>query len=157
MAAADPGRARHFGQVIERLPHRLEELLAAPSRPRGEHPPIPQAPGIYLFSEHGAPVYVGQSRNLRRRLADHTNQSGGSETATFAFILAKDDAGPEASGMTRKEIQRSFGPLFDRTKQRVSRMDVQFIVMDDPIERTIFEMYAALHLGTEHYNSFETH
>ena len=36
-------------------------------------------------------------------------------------------------------------------------MDVRFMVMRDPIERTIFEVYAALHLGTEHYNSFETH
>ena len=157
MAAADPGRARHFWQVIERLPHRLEELLAAPSRPRGEHPPIPQAPGIYLFSEHGAPVYVGQSRNLRQRTGEHTWPSSGREMATLAFRITIEDAGPAASGMTRKEIERRYGPLFDRTKERVSRMDVQFIVMDDPIERTIFEMYAALHLGTEHYNSFETH
>ena len=154
---ADPGRARHFERIIERLPDRLEELLAAPSRPRKEHPSIPQAPGIYLFSEHGAPVYVGQTRNLRRRLADHTNQNGGSETATFAFKIATEDAGPEASGVTRKEIERRFGSLFDRAKKRVSRMDVQFIEMGDPIERTVFEVYAALHLGTEHYNSFETH
>ena len=155
--AADPGRARHFGRIIERLPDRLNELLAAPSRPRKEHPPITQAAGIYLFSEHGAPVYVGQTRNLRRRLADHTNQSGGSETASFAFKIVTEDAGPAASGMTRKEVERRFEPHFRQAKERVSRMDVQFIVMDDPIERTIFEMYAALHLGTERYNSFETH
>ncbi len=36
-------------------------------------------------------------------------------------------------------------------------MDVRFILMPDPIERTLFEVYAALHLGTERYNSFETH
>ena len=31
-------------------------------------------------------------------------------------------------------------------------MDVQFIEMSDPIARTIFEIYAAMHLGTETYN-----
>ena len=154
---ADPGRARHFDRVVERLPDRLDGLLAAPSRPRKEHPPIPQAPGIYLFSEYGEPVYIGQTRNIQRRLADHTKPSGGSETATFAFILAQEDAGPEASGMTRKEIESRFAPLFRQAKERVSRMDIQFIELDDPIERTIFEVYAALHLGTERYNSFETH
>ena len=155
--AADPERARHFGRVIERLPDRLDDLRAAPARPRKEHPPIPQAPGIYLFSEHGAPVYVGQTRNLRERLGEHTRPSSGREMATFAFRITIEDVGSAAAGMTRKEIESRFAPLFRQAKERVSRMNVQFIEMDDSIERTVFEMYAALHLGTEHYNSFETH
>lgn len=154
---ADPGRARHFDRVVERLPDRLDGLLAAPSYPREEHPPIPQAPGIYLFSEHGAPVYVGQTRNLRERLGEHTRPSSGREMATLAFRITIEDVGAAASGMTRKEIESRFAPLFRQAKERVSRMDIQFIGMDDPIERTVFEIYAALHLGTERYNSFETH
>ncbi len=36
-------------------------------------------------------------------------------------------------------------------------MNVQFIEVRDPILRTLFEVYAALELGTEEFNSFETH
>lgn len=36
-------------------------------------------------------------------------------------------------------------------------MTVQFIELADPIERTTFEIYAALALTTSEFNSFETH
>ena len=36
-------------------------------------------------------------------------------------------------------------------------MDVQFIELADPIARTLFEIYAALALGTTEFNRFETH
>ena len=83
--------------------------------------------------------------------------SSGQNTASFAFNIAKRTSGPMPAKPTREEIEGLIKPLFTRAKERVSRMDVQFIEMDDPIERTIFEVYAALHLGTEKYNSFETH
>ena len=154
--APDPERAQHLDDVIHRLPNRLRELKAAPSHPRKGHRSIPKAPGIYLFSEAGEPIYVGQTRNLRRRLADHTNPSGGHNTATFAFLLARDGA-EQAGAETRAELESRLQQPFEKAKDRVSRMDVQFIEMDDPIERTLFEVYAVLHLGTEKYNSFETH
>jgi hypothetical protein len=43
-----------YGPVVARLPGLLEELLAAPAAKVSEHPPIPEAPGIYLFSPLGA-------------------------------------------------------------------------------------------------------
>ncbi len=36
-------------------------------------------------------------------------------------------------------------------------MGVQFIELADPVERTLFEVYAALALDTSEFNSFETH
>ena len=36
-------------------------------------------------------------------------------------------------------------------------MEVQFIELADPIERTLFEVYAALALATTEFNKFETH
>ena len=36
-------------------------------------------------------------------------------------------------------------------------MVVQSTELPDPVERTLFEVYAALALGTEKFNSFETH
>jgi hypothetical protein len=36
-------------------------------------------------------------------------------------------------------------------------MDVRFIEIDDAMTRTILEVYAAQALGTDEFNSFETH
>jgi hypothetical protein len=36
-------------------------------------------------------------------------------------------------------------------------MQVRFILLDGPIERSLFEIYAAMALNTLVYNSFETH
>ena len=59
---------------------------------------------------------------------------------------------------TREELQNDpvFSPIFSKTKKRVSEMQVQVLQMDDPIEQTLFEVYAALELKTE-YNNWETH
>jgi hypothetical protein len=46
--------------------------------------------------------------------------------------------------------------LFLHAKERVSRMTVRVIEITDPIEQTLFEVYAALALGTV-YNVFENH
>jgi hypothetical protein len=49
-----------------------------------------------------------------------------------------------------------FAPLFTAAKARVAAMPVRLIEIAGPIERTLFEVYAALALATPH-NSFETH
>jgi hypothetical protein len=36
-------------------------------------------------------------------------------------------------------------------------MDSRFIEIDDPVTRTVFEVYAARALGTDEFNSWETH
>jgi predicted GIY-YIG superfamily endonuclease len=127
--------------------------------PRSRHPVIPNAPAIYLFSEGEMLLYVGQTRGLNRRLGEHTRPSSRQNQASFAFLIAVEQAeraGIALSG-SRDDQERELGDRFTAAKQRVAEMDVRFVEMDDPIERTVFEMYAALHLGTERYNSFETH
>ena len=154
-------RQDHFQSVLSALPRWLDELMAAPASPRASHQPIPNGPGIYCFSENGQPLYVGQTRKLRTRLRQHTSPTASHYSATFAYRLAVEAA--EQRGVPVNDtrgtlsIRADFAPLFTEAKNRVANMDVRFMVMRDPIERTIFEVYAALHLGTEHYNSFETH
>ena len=130
--SADPARTRDFQEAIDRLPERLAELMAARCCPRKAHPPIPKAPGIYLFSEKGRPIYIGQTRNLRTRIANHDRPSSGRESATFAFNIAKRRFGPIAD-MTRGELEQEekFKPLFKEAKERVAQMDVQFIEIED--------------------------
>ena len=147
-------------EVVAGLEPLLDGLLECARRPRLAHPAIPQKPGIYLFSEGGKRMYVGQTRNVNKRLANHTNAGSQQNQATFAFLLAleaADRVGVPTDG-TRPEIARdpAFVPLFDSAKARVRAMDVQFALSDDPELRTVFEVYVALTLRTQ-YNSFETH
>lgn len=138
----------------------LAQLLAAPVARRDEHGPIPEVPGIYLFSDD-KPVYVGQTRNLRTRLRNHTTAKATENQASFAFLIGKVEA--ELAGIdlkrTRKVLEADphFAEHFRQAKARVAKMNVRWIELDDPIERTLFEIYAALALDTVAFNSFETH
>lgn len=150
-----------FDRLAADLPRLLERLLAAPASPVAQHPEIPEAPGIYLFSESDHPIYVGQTRKLRARLRNHTNPLGKNNQATFAFLVAKGQAADAGIDVERfraqLEADEEFAAHFTAAKLRVADMDVRFIGLEDPIERSVFEIYAALALDTLVFNSFETH
>ncbi len=149
-----------FESATVLMPELLGRLLAAPAAPRNEHKKIPKVPGIYLFSEK-QPIYVGQTRNLQTRLRNHTSAKATENQASFAFLIGKESA--EQAGLdleqTRKvlEADPDFAEHFAEAKTRVAKMDVRWIELNDPIERTLFEIYAALALNTVAFNSFETH
>ena len=156
-----PAPEDRFQTAIETMPEILATLLAAPKLGVAKRLEIPLKPGVYLFSEDGVPIYVGQTRKLRNRYDQHTGIENEHNQASFAFLIAKDAA--RRAGLVvkgkRKELQAdpSFAPHFISAKQRVASMQFQFYVDDDPIRRSLFEIYAALKLETESYNSFETH
>ena len=81
-------------------------------------------------------------------------------SATLAFLLALNDAKRVGIDITRRrreiEADPEFRPIFLASKERVSRMKVQYIKVDDPVEQTILEVFVAESLATK-YNSFETH
>ena len=118
---------------------------------------LPASKGVYVLYERGRPMYVGRSDKLADRLLEHGRPSGDSETATFAFNLAKDNFRDSAS-MSRKDLQRveDFRLLFDDAKERVRKMEVRVVGVGDPIEQTILEVYLHLALDTP-FNSFENH
>ena len=117
------------------------------------------AKGIYVLYEHDKPMYVGRSDNLASRLLEHGQPSGGSETATFAFNIAKEGF-PDSKSISRKDLQKDteFQHRFQSAKERVREMDVRVVEVKDPIEQTILEVYAHLELETDpRFNSFENH
>jgi len=81
-------------------------------------------------------------------------------TATFAFRLAMEDAKRAGLNIKRRraelEVDPEFRSFFSDAKHRVSNMTVQYVEVDDPIEQSLLEVYAAESLATP-YNSFETH
>ena len=158
---SSPG-PQEIDRIYSEMPQLLQRLLDAPSASRSSHPPIPREPGIYLFADPtGRPQYVGQTRNLRSRLRQHTNPKGTHYSATLAFLMARDEAsshGIVVAGQTRAQLQAhpEFSPLFERTIGRLAEWPVQFITLRDPIRRTYLEVYVHMALGTD-MNSFETH
>lgn len=150
-----------FHQAVEQMPALLVELTTAAKRRVSEHPSVPNAPGIYLFSDDDAPLYVGQTRKLRTRLQQHTGATRGSNQASFAFLIAKREAAAAGLDIARYravlEADLAFIPHFDAARALVAGMDVQFVELADALTRTLFEVYASLALNTVEYNSFETH
>jgi len=157
---AGDGRAT-FAAAVDRMEDLLVALQEAPKHPFLSHPDVPKLPGIYLFSQDGDAVYVGQTRNLRARLKQHTGDKSTHFSASFAYLIAKGEAAIAGMNIKRTRAQLSsdpdFAARFAATRARVRCMDVQFIEVDDPIVRTMFEIYVALVLDTAEYNSFETH
>ena len=118
---------------------------------------LPDNAGIYVLYENGEPMYVGRSDKLADRLLSHGRPSSGSESATFAFNLARAEC-PSFATMSRRHLLRNegFRQRFDSAKERVRRMEVRVVGLADPIEQTIFEVYAHMKLDTP-FNSFENH
>ena len=159
---------RRFEDVIDRMPRYLQELedcqLITRDR-RGRLPPNLPAKGIYVFYEDGKPLYVGRSDCLRARLLQHGRASSGHGSAPFAFNIARKKfrkkfraTRPDSDSMFRSVLEQDsdFAPLFREAKQRVRRMGIRVVEIQDPVEQTIFEVYAHLKLGTP-FNSFENH
>ena len=148
-------------RVVDQLEPLLARLTGAPKAKLSSSPSIPTAPGVYLFSDGPNPIYVGQARDLHERLAQQTAPLSTEDSAPLAFGLALVEAEAQGLGVTgtRKEIaeQPEFEPLLRDARRRVADMNVQYIELDDPVTRSIFEVYAARALGTDEFNSRGTH
>lgn len=151
-----------FEDVIDKMPahmRRLQECKPMGMETRAERHALrrrlPADEGIYVLYESDRPMYVGRLDNLADRLLSHGRPSSGSESATFAFNLARRDF---PGSLSRGELRRDeeFSRHFARARERVRGMEVRVVALADPIEQTIFEVYAHLKLGTP-FNSFENH
>jgi len=147
-----------FRKIIETFPAKMEHLNQSPFITKNELDNVPKM-GIYVFYEEDRPVYVGRSERLKARLREHSQQSSGHMSATYAFNIAKKEA--KESGIdTRKrriDLERDpeFAPIYKQAKERISKMQIRVIGIEDPVEQTLFEVYAHLELGTD--NEWGTH
>ena len=154
--------------VAGRLPILLNQLTGSNPIVRDKQGGIPTVPqkGIYTFYESDKLLYVGRSDRIRERILEHGRPSSLHNSATFAFLLAMEIAecaGIDCAGKTRDDLQIAgdFKPLFDQAKRRVRNMAIKVVGVDDAIEQSVFEVYAALYLKTTRahggYNDFENH
>jgi hypothetical protein len=147
-----------FVRNVERLMPLFDKLIAMKPTFVSEIPVLPMLSGVYLFSEGKEHWYVGRSRNIRNRLAQHRGFTAPDNQASFAFLLAREEAQFVRGQHTRKALMEMphFKSLFDGAKKRIAVMDFRFVEEDDPVCQALLEMYCAVVLKTR-YNSFETH
>lgn len=151
---------REFEEKIKKLPGFMESLRKSPCFERKDSRQFPDK-GIYVFFENGKPLYVGRSEKMRKRIMQHGRRSSGHNSATFAFLLAKEKAhqsGINAQGLRGAvENDGAFRQIYYEMKDRVSKMKIKVVEVTDPVEQTLFEVYAALELKTQRYNEWGTH
>lgn len=118
---------------------------------------LPNA-GIYVLYEDETPLYVGRTGRLKARLREHSAESSSHFSASFAFILARKKAllNNVDCKRSRKQLQDCPDFAFNEAKKRVRAMQFRCVEIEDSIEQTLFEVYAAVELETPH-NSFEPH
>ena len=155
-------RKGQFKEIFETLPELLGQLINSPFYMRLELPSSLDQ-GIYVFYENEIPLYVGRTGRKGRfktRLLEHGRPSSGHNTATFAFLIAKEKAGKLGMNLKKPrdilEKDSEFKKIYLEAKERVSNMKIKVIEINDPITQTLFEVYAALELETL-YNEWGTH
>lgn len=122
---------------------------------------LPNYAGIYVFYQNDKPIYVGRANNIRKRIQSHTRKSSGSESASFAFNLAKKDyAKMREITEKRKELMEieEFIEIFRTHKLNLTDVEFRCISIENDILQTMFEPYLAFKLGTYPVNNtFENH
>lgn len=122
---------------------------------------LPTYRGIYAFYENGKPIYVGRANNIRKRIQWHTRESSGSESASFAFNLAKMEfAKKNEITQQRKQLMQieEFIEIFRKHKLNLTNIEFRCIAIENDILQTMFEPYLAFKLGTYPINNtFENH
>ena len=98
---------------------------------------------------------------MKERLKEHGRRSLGHTSATFAFIMAKKKAkrsGEIDLSQKREALERDpkFKPIYDQMKERILKMQIKVVKIQNPVEQTFFEVYAALELKTPH-NEWRNH
>ncbi|NEJ17633.1 hypothetical protein GR211_32340 [Rhizobium leguminosarum] len=116
-----------------------------------------------MFSEGGNSLYVGRTRDVRKRYGQHTRRSSGHNSAPFAFKLARETTGFLKSDYRPGETSRAglllkpeFASAFADAIERIRRMEFRFVEEADPTRQCLLEVYVSVVCGSP-YNDFDTH
>ena len=118
-------------------------------------------PGVYLFTERGNDLYVGRTkRPLKTRLMEHARSSV--MAAPFAFRLAREATGNlkasyKSGDKSRDGLMRNpkFAAAFREQSERIGKMSIRYVRVDDATTQALLEIYTATVLGTPQ-NEFKT-
>lgn len=112
-------------------------------------------PGCYVFIDGTKPIYVGISRTVVRRLVQHLSTDT-HFSASLVYRMASEDYPHEMKrDQAMKDVQ--FRNVFFRVQERLQAMSFAFIEIPNDLELYTFEVYAAMSLDTDTWNTFRTH
>ena len=151
---------QHFSRLEEamRKPLAAEQLVGFKSAAREALARVGRSvdfPGCYVFLDAGKPVYVGISRGVVKRLVQHLNYDS-HYSASLVYRMACEEYPHE---MRRDQAMKDdqFRAVFFAVQSRLREMTVAFIQIDNDLELYVFEVYAAMNLDTDTWNTFRTH
>ena len=149
-----------FAVLIDGLHKKYEMLISMTPVTVDTTPSDCPVGGIYLFSEHGKPLYAGRTkRSIKIRLKGHV---GTAKDCPFAWHLARDKTGIKKATYktegSRNHLlsQPAFAQAYTDAKKRIRAMDVRYVGEADPLRQALLEIYVAVVSGA-HYNDFDTH
>lgn len=112
-------------------------------------------PGCYVFIDGNKPIYVGISRTVVRRLVQHLNTDT-HFTASLVYRMASKHY-PHELRRAQAMKDDQFKQAFLQTQGRLQAMSFAFIEIQNDLELYAFEVYAAMALDTDLWNTFRTH
>lgn len=151
-----------FANAIFGLHGRLEQLIRSQPFTYVNKPARLPVSGVYLFSEGGAPLYVGRTNHLSQRLGNHCRAGSKSNQSSFAFKLAREAAGITKVAYSGDETRLAlmtrpdFVAGFAAAKVRLNKMQIRVVEERDQVQQALLEIYCAVALKTP-YNQFGTH
>lgn len=151
-----------FRAFTENLHPKFEALMEQAPMSNGLLRPEIRGSGVYLFSENGQSLYVGRTRDVRRRYGQHTRPSSKDNTAPFAYKLACEATNAPKASYRPGENSRDgrmqnpeFVAAFAASLARVRAMDFRFVEETDPTAQCLLEIYVSVVCGSP-YNDFST-
>lgn len=112
-------------------------------------------PGCYVFLESAEPLYVGISRGVVSRLFQHLT-SNSHFSGSLAYYIAKCQNDPGGS-RDQNMNNTAFRDLFDDSQRRLEQCSIATVEISNAVKLHLFEVYAAMELGTGEFNTFRTH
>ncbi len=151
---------KKFSSLIDQLPQLLDSLQPIDWR---AIPAKEKRAGVYVFYEKNKPIYVGRTKNLKQRIRSHYCKQSHNKSS-FVFLMACDTFGRKKASYKKQDGRKELfkDPVFRekhylKAHERLAKMKLRFVEIPDPKLQHLFEIYAAMVLGTEKYNSFDTH
>ncbi len=112
---------------------------------------LPNAQACYVFADDQRAIYVGITKNLRRRIFDHIGDD--TSRANLALrIAAKNLAMP----LRQIKLAPSFKEAFSDARDYLKECRLSWIEIPDAMSLYLIEPYLAMMLDTHEYNMFDT-
>jgi hypothetical protein len=111
--------------------------------------------GCYVLLDREKAIYVGISRRVISRIRQHVVGRSHFD-ASLAYLIAHrrlSSTGQRSHNMRNPEFRARFAAA----QQYLRTLEIAAVRVDNALVLHVFEVYAAMALGTSEWNSFRTH